>query len=66
MSALYTGINLACKITEKVILQVEIFHFHCHPHVPSCMCVNRYLDIYPLCMLCYTGMNLACKLYCKG
>ena len=59
MSALYTGINLACKITEKVILQVEIFHFHCHPHVPSCICSNRYLDG----MLCYTGINLVGKLY---
>ena len=27
---------------------------HCHPHVPSCMCANRYLDG-------YTWINLACK-----
>ena len=59
----YIWINLDCKFTEKVILQVEIFHFHCHPHVPSCMCLNRYWDGNLQCLLCYTWINLVCKLY---
>ena len=39
-------------ITEKVILQVKYFHFQCYPHATSCMCANRYLDGYQLCLLC--------------
>ena len=44
-------------------LQVEQFHFHCHPHVPSCMCAN-HLDgwIHYVCC-CYTGINLGGKLF---
>ena len=44
----YTGINLVRN------MKVEIIHFHCDLHVPSCMCSNHYLDRYPIYLLCYT------------
>ena len=40
----YTQINLGCKFLN---LKVEQFHFHCHPHVHSCMFANCY--IYNVC-----------------
>ena len=63
MCALLYWDQSSLYVILKALFYIEIFHFHCHPHVLSCMCANCYLHGYPLCVLCYTGINLASKLY---
>ena len=59
-SAILVSIQPVSNITEKVIYKYNLSL----SHVRSCMCENcRYLDGYPLFLLCYTGITLACKLY---